>query len=567
MSAHLISPFTYGRVPYHQYLQTKEFVKDVTDSTQEVQMAVSKSARETIATVEQLGERQIQVLGAVASEVSELRGELRGGFETICYGLKEISQGIDALDATFHWGFTEVLTAFGQVNASLEELVHLVKNPAQTWAYEQFETARQALRQRLYPEAVEALDHAINGFGPHVGYKLEYRFHYYLGIIYLGDTENTDQAVICLPKAEAAFLTAARYAKADSPNEAPVAMMAAGWAAYCQGKMRQALDHTQQAIVLDPKNSEAHFQLGKINMYLDNVDAGLACLWEAICIHRNYSVKAATDGDFQKHGQRLAEYLEGLRLRMVTWGKEEVALAEERIGEMREWHSRERAAAESEEAERLFDSAKQALSTGTYFGGLDAGYRGEKSAKLAEKAKATQISGLHKSLDEQFARAQREHDNYASFANDHAPKAFSAAKSLLSEAVSKRATSVESYTRVQEDLARIQAATAAIEEAISLAQERARKVSDITAHNGRKVRVPGWLGVVVFFPVYGVLIPLNALILKPVIGSGTNTSGNLIFILVFGLPLIFAILFGVAFPRLIAQLATHLKRKPVPEKK
>lgn len=193
-----IGTFTLGDTPYRDYLQTKSFVAELTDSTAAVQMAIAANARETIATVEQLGEDQIRVLGAIGGQLHEVRSELRGGFETLCYGVKEISQGIDSLDATFHWGFSHVLTELRGVNASLEELIHLVKNPAQTWAYEQFQTARAAFRQELYPEAIESLDHAINGFGPHTGYKLEYRFHYYLGILYLGDTKNTDPATVSL---------------------------------------------------------------------------------------------------------------------------------------------------------------------------------------------------------------------------------------------------------------------------------------------------------------------------------------------------------------------------------
>jgi hypothetical protein len=92
----------------------------------------------------------------------------------------------------------------------------------------------------LWPEALQALDRSINGLGDNPGYPLEFRFHHAKGMIYLGNFRNADPTVVNLPKAEEAFLAAARYAKTDYPLEAGMSYLAAGWAAYCQGKMAEA---------------------------------------------------------------------------------------------------------------------------------------------------------------------------------------------------------------------------------------------------------------------------------------------------------------------------------------
>jgi len=60
----------------------------------------------------------------------------------------------------------------GAVRASLQELVAIAKTPTETWAYEQFRYAREAMAQQLHPEAHEALLRAISGLGSHLGYKL-----------------------------------------------------------------------------------------------------------------------------------------------------------------------------------------------------------------------------------------------------------------------------------------------------------------------------------------------------------------------------------------------------------
>ena len=116
-----------------------------------------------------------------------------------------------------------------------------------------------------------------------------------------------------LAKAEESFFTAACYAKSDYPHDAGRAFLSAGWCAYCQGKMKEALAHTEQAMVLHPEMGEAFFQASKVQMALDKVDRAFPLLAEAIELDGFFALKAAGDGDFRPHDAKLRSFIEALR--------------------------------------------------------------------------------------------------------------------------------------------------------------------------------------------------------------------------------------------------------------
>jgi formylglycine-generating enzyme required for sulfatase activity len=132
------------------------------------------------------------------------------------------------------------------------------------------------------------------------------------GTLQLGFAD-CDMSLYDLAKAEESFLTAARYGKTDYPHDAGRAFLSAGWAAYCQGKMKEALAHTEQAMALHPEMGEVFFQASKVQMALGNVENALPMLAKAIDLDRFYALKAAGDGDFQQHDDRLRGFLDELR--------------------------------------------------------------------------------------------------------------------------------------------------------------------------------------------------------------------------------------------------------------
>lgn len=309
-----MSYYVYGSgLSYNAYLQAKSFVDDIAMAShgagQSISMEISRQTREVLASANSLACENIRIAEAYSNRVVNTLSE---GFDRLSYDLHEISSGISELKATFHWGFGQLFAGIGHVNDSLSELIKIAKTPIQTVAFNHFEIARDAFRQGLFQEALEELNRAIYGDHSSAGYKLEWRFHQLTGLIRLGFVD-CDQTLIDLKQAETSFLLSARYAKMDYPEDAGRAFLAAGWAAYCQGKMKDALTHTEQAIVLLPKCGEAFFQAAKIRVALGEIDMALRLLGNAIELDRFYTLKAASDGDFRKYDDALRIFFETFR--------------------------------------------------------------------------------------------------------------------------------------------------------------------------------------------------------------------------------------------------------------
>lgn len=305
---------------YLDYLQDKSFFDDISSASREagrrVSMEISRQTREVIASNEALARENIRMMEVstdrITSGLAEIDSTLNLGFERLSYDLQDISSDISELNATFHWGFGELIAGIGHMNDALSELIKIAKTPVQTVASNHFEIARDAFRKGLLQEALEELHKAITGDHTSPGYKLEWRFHQMVGTIRLGFAD-CELSLVDLKHAEESFLLAARYAKTDYPEDAARAFLSVGWAAYCQGKMKEALAHTEQALLLHPKLGEALFQAAKVRMALGEVDKALPVLAKAIELDRFFALKAAGDGDFQKHDNQLRDFLDALR--------------------------------------------------------------------------------------------------------------------------------------------------------------------------------------------------------------------------------------------------------------
>jgi len=314
-----MSNYVFGTsLSYRDYLQAKSFENSLKSE-------ISKQTRTIIASNEELQREHISISQATSA-----------GIEQLSFQAQDISEKLDELNATFQWGFSELLMAVGEVNTTLTQLVKIAKTPAQTWAYEQFDIARDAFRKGLYQESLEYLDRAINGYAGNTGYKIEYRFHYFLGAIHLGSFRNNSNEISDIPKAESAFLAAAKYARLDQPPEAGRALFAAGWAAYCQGRISEGIRFTEDSLQLAPDVAEAHFQLAKFLMHQGNPDRALLSLKRAIEFDRLYTIKAAGDDDFRRYEDILQAFLESLRLEAKQVAEQALATATARIKETEE---------------------------------------------------------------------------------------------------------------------------------------------------------------------------------------------------------------------------------------
>lgn len=325
------SSYVYGsHLSYLDYLQGRNYVEDLKGSNRSLVMDISRQNRELIASNAALAQQQITARAWDAQlqrdyqddmrdrEIAlkeDITASLENGFERLTYSISDLadrtSAGLSDLGAKFQWCCSRIISEIGAMNDTLKELVKIAKTPTQTAALEHFEIARDAHRQGLYAEAVEELNFAINGVpGVSAGYKLEWRLHQMMGVIKLGFLD-CDLSLVNHPTAEQSFLSAARYAAKDFPTDAAGAWLSAGWAAYCQGKMQDAISYTNSAVQGDPKLGEGWYQLAKIHMALDEPDTALAHLKSALYQDVGFALKAASDGDFLKHEAQLQKFLKG----------------------------------------------------------------------------------------------------------------------------------------------------------------------------------------------------------------------------------------------------------------
>ena len=323
---------------YPQYLQAQSFVDDV-------KLEVSTSALKVVASVNDLKEYHIVADAKASKATQELKHEvialqdsinegsraiidritksnetldriddtLHDGFIELHWDLYSINSSIQDLSAKFDWGFSEFLLRLGSLDDSLETLIRLAKTPEQTWAYEQFDIARDAFRKRLYSEALEHLERAISGYQAHTGYKLEHRFHYLQGTIYLGGYQNSSPDIVDLDKAEQCFFKAYRYSEMDLKKEAARACCAAGFAAYCQSRFEDAERHTKRAIELNPNLPEAQYQMAEVNLVQGNQAEGMKFIEKALRLDPLYSLKCLSNPIFKKHETAILAVVDGLR--------------------------------------------------------------------------------------------------------------------------------------------------------------------------------------------------------------------------------------------------------------
>ncbi len=290
---------------YTDYLRQKQFVSDINKT---ITMEISNQTRQLIASNRAMEEIGVQIVSGYQNQVDVTRQ----GFETISYQMKDLLSDIEDLQASFEWGFSDVLTSLGHINDSLNKLISIATTPVQTTAYNHFEIARDAFRRRLYAEALQEIEKAINGVtGVSPGYPLEWRFYQLIGIIRMGFI-GCDVSLVDLDKAENAFITAAKYAEIDYANESARLYLCAARSAYLQGKYLQAIDYLKKSLQLNNKLGESMFLLAKIYSAIDKLDVSYDFLKKAIQLDNFYALKAASDGDFQKHNKDLDEFIRNL---------------------------------------------------------------------------------------------------------------------------------------------------------------------------------------------------------------------------------------------------------------
>lgn len=299
---------------WSEYLRRLPITADInrmqSESARQIVGAITDQTKEILLGNDAIANLANGIIEAGHQDAAMLASVFGRGIDTLSFRLDGISEGISALNSTFQWGFGEILASMGRIQDSLDEILRTLKRPSKTYAYEKFEDARDAFKRGLYPECLRLTKVAISGDHMSSGYELEWRFHLLMGIVCLGSA-RTDPSLIDLPKAESAFLLAARYT--DNRDEAAKAMLQAGWAAFVQRKLAEARRHTNEAIRQRGDFGEALYQSAKFAMVANDFSEGIEKLGRAIDVDIGYIIKADTDKDFAPYRAPLLKLFEEKR--------------------------------------------------------------------------------------------------------------------------------------------------------------------------------------------------------------------------------------------------------------
>lgn len=304
---------------YTDFLQRRELddhlAFQITGPIKELITANDHALSAQINALEQISAAQAQAAYEVVCAIRDLQVATEEGFRRV--------------GSILEWGFDATLIQLGRINDQLSEIRNLLQNPSLTWAYEQFNRARDRYRRGHYSDALESVDNALGGHGTELGDKTEHRFHYLRGIILLGSMENNSSEIVDLPEAETAFLKASKYAAHDFPFEAGDALMCAAHAANHQGRFSEAAGYAEKGLRFQ-QTAGLHYELARSLLALERQqDAAYHLLW-AIRLDKNLVLKASGDPAFLIESGFLENvFTEGLtELRALSMSVHEAIVSE-----------------------------------------------------------------------------------------------------------------------------------------------------------------------------------------------------------------------------------------------
>ena len=289
---------------YQDFLKQKKHIQIDENGAKHVVLEVSGKILDLLADEESLRRYNIEIQDSHPGLPSNPDSD----YVIISYPIPEPKDRSNELLPQFRWGMADCVTKFGRMSESIASLIEITDTPQQTLAYTHFEKAREAFKEGDYNTALEEVSKATYGNSTSAGFQTEWRFYMLQGIIQLGFLGDAAE-LVDLPKAEEMFQNAALFAHAEYRSDAATAYMAAGWAAYCQGKTDSAIRHTQKALEHNSKLYEAHYVMAKFLLSAGKVNEAFESLSKAVHADAFYALKAAGDDEYHEHVTEFFDYL------------------------------------------------------------------------------------------------------------------------------------------------------------------------------------------------------------------------------------------------------------------
>ena len=228
---------------------------------------------------------------------------------------REIAEGFQGLQATFDWGFTELIWQIEQEREVLKDILKVLQAPLDTQAKELKKRAEYAYQN-------DWIDDALKDFlESEKKNRYDFTIHQNLGNIYLFEKKDPDKALEYYEKA-------VKYATPKSPYYTSVSLLHKGLVNYLQKDFKEAYNTTLKAIELSPDFYEAHYQHAQYCASLGKYDEAIKHLKKAIVEgDKYYCVKADSEKDFDVMKDQLKSLFKELQINarnQVTIEAEEI---------------------------------------------------------------------------------------------------------------------------------------------------------------------------------------------------------------------------------------------------
>lgn len=309
MPEYVFSPL----MPYTRFLETRS-------NEQALLYNIDQKMRAAIGNQQELERIGVEIREEITDGVERIVLSNKAVYDAVYDNTEAIHQlretnleGFRELRSVLEEGFGEMVGELRDISYLMRELITIAESPTQTWAREQYSIGLAAFKKGFHREALNYVERAIHGYGPHIGFALDHRFQLLRGEILLGNTRNFDPKLIDPVEACAAFEEAVRLAKPDSHRVAAHAAQRAGWAAYIAGDLRKAHWLTRQAIELDPHLASGTLQLARLEVENGHVDVGFQRLQDLLRAKISLVIAATMDTVFQRFPKRLQGIFEVVR--------------------------------------------------------------------------------------------------------------------------------------------------------------------------------------------------------------------------------------------------------------
>ena len=206
--------------------------------------------------------------------------------EDLSHEIVGVVEGISELKATFEWGISEVVWQIEQNRKELESINAGIWHPFDAAARNKKELAQKAFDRGWFGDAEKYFLDSANII------SFDFSVYISLGMIYLFHKVDRQKALSYFDKAII-------YAKPESNYYTSYALLYKSLILFDFGKVREAEQHSQEAIDLSPTFVEAYYQNAQYNSKLGDFSKAINRLEFAINNDKRYALKAEADDLFE----------------------------------------------------------------------------------------------------------------------------------------------------------------------------------------------------------------------------------------------------------------------------